>query len=188
MNDPRHIRKRIQRHAGSRGAAMIEGVIVVTTMLVFLGLIVWTRQAYGMKLDLQQQTRSNVLYYASHGCTGAGGHSQIGGTVNNEEAAATEKIADKAKLPEASAASRTFNTASSSANSTSNWQTVWDKNAEGGQDSSINLQKQGLSRPVSAASKVTCNEKRYNSQWTAWFEFGVDWVGRGLGGVGDLFR
>ena len=40
---------------------MIEAVIVISTMVVFMGLIVFTRKAYGMTLDLQQQTRSNTL-------------------------------------------------------------------------------------------------------------------------------
>ena len=36
MNE-RHIRTRLKRRIGSRGAAMVEGVVVVSTMLVFLG-------------------------------------------------------------------------------------------------------------------------------------------------------
>jgi hypothetical protein len=181
------IRSRLRRRIGARGAAMIEGVIVVTTMLVFMGLIVWTRKSYGMKLDLQQQTRSNVLYYASHGCTGANASDAPSGTVDGSGSEA-ENAAQKSNVPNKAAASRTFNTASASANDTSSWQTVWDVNATGGQGSSINLQKQSLSRPISAASKVTCNEKKYDNQWLAWFQFGVDFVSRGFGGVGDLFK
>ena len=165
---------------------MIEGVIVISTMLVFMGLIVWTRKSYGMKLDLQQQTRSNVLYYASHGCEGAGGSSQAGGTVDDGGSPEAESAAGRSNVPNRAAASRTYNTASASVSGTSSWQTVWDVNAGGG--GGLNLQRQGLSREISAASKVTCNEKQYDNQWTAWFEFAADWVGRGFGGVGDLFR
>lgn len=166
---------------------MVEGVVVVSTMLVFMGLIVWTRKSYGMKLDLQQTTRSNVLFYASHGCTGAGASSAPGGTVDTGSPEATN-AANKSNVANKGGASRSWNTASASANDTSSWQTVWDVNARGGQGGSINLQKQGLSRPINAASTVTCNEKKYESQWSAWFQFGIDFVGRGFGGVGDLFR
>jgi hypothetical protein len=186
MNE-RHIRTRLKRRIGRRGAAMVEGVIVVSTMLLFMGLIVWTRKSYGMKLDLQQQTRSNVLYYASHGCEGAGATSAPGGTVDGSSPEA-QNAANKSNVPNKAAASRTYNTASATANGTSDWQTAWDVNARGGQGGEINLQKQSLSRPISAASKVTCNEKKYDNQWTAWFKFGVDFVGRGFGGVGDLFQ
>ena len=92
----KHRAARHARRARSRGAAMVEGVIVISTMLVFLGAIVYTRKSYGMKLDLQQQTRSNVLYYASHGCTGSGGSSNAGGSVTTGSPEA-ESAAGKAK-------------------------------------------------------------------------------------------
>ena len=164
---------------------MIEAIVVITTMLVFLGLIVWTRKSYGMKLDLQQTTRSNTLYFASHGCTGGG--ASAGGGGSGPTSSEAEKIAGKANVPNSAAASRTWNTANATASGSSSWQAVWDTNANG-QAGSIHLQKGGLSRPISAASKVTCNEKKYDNQWMAWFQFGVDFVARGMGGVGDLFR
>ena len=177
-------RKRI----GARGAAMVEGVIVISTMLVFMGFIVYTRKSYGMKLDLQQQTRSNVMFYASHGCTGAGGASAAG-MGSSDGSPEAEAAANKANVPNKAAASRSWNTASAKANDTASWQATWDTNATGGSGNApINLQKKGLSRPIAAASQVTCNEQKYNNAWTAWFEFGVDWVSRGFGGVGDLFR
>ena len=61
-----------------RGAAMVESVIVISTLLVFMGLIVFMRKSYGAKLDIQQTTRANVLYYASHGCTGDRGQASLG--------------------------------------------------------------------------------------------------------------
>lgn len=177
---------RARRRARARGAAMLEGIIVITTMLVFLGLIVWTRKSYGMKLDLQQSTRSSVLYYASHGCTGNGSF-EVGGSAPSGSPEA-EAVAGKANVPNRTAASRTWNTANATNHGSSSWQAVWDVNAKDGAGGAIDLQKQTLTREITAASKVTCNEKKYANAWTAWFEFGVDFAARGLGGVGDLFR
>ncbi|MBX3225733.1 MAG: hypothetical protein KIT84_30850 [Labilithrix sp.] len=168
----------------SRGAAMIEGVIVVSTMLVFMGFINYSRQSYGMKLDLQQQTRSNTLFFASHGCEGGGASKGAGGTVPGDNPAAG--AAGKSGQDGAAAASRSYNTASASAQKTASFQATWDVNANGG-DSSINLQKQTGSRQINAASKVTCNEKQYKNQWTAWAEFGMDFA-MNLGGASSLFN
>jgi hypothetical protein len=52
----------------------------------------------------------------------------------------------------------------------------------------MDLQKHTLTRSLSAKSKVTCNEKKYDNQWTAWMQFGIDFVSRGFGGLGDLFQ
>lgn len=168
-----------------RGAAIIEAVIVISTMVVFMGLIVFTRKAYGMKLDLQQQTRANVLYYASHGCTGAGGKS-IAGTGTIDGSPEAEAAANKSTLPDKGAASSSWNEASATATDTAVWHTAWDVNAEKG--GSIDLQRQELNRKVHAASDVMCNEKHYDSQWTAWMKFGVDFVSSGFGGAGSLFK
>jgi hypothetical protein len=165
---------------------MIEAVIVLSTLLVFLGFIVYFRKAYGAKLDLQQTARANVLYYASHGCTGDGGTASQG-TGSVEGSPPAENAAKKANVANKAAASRKWNTANASASEVVSWQTVWDVNAKGG-SSAIDLQKQKLGRTITAKSTVTCNEKKYDNQWTAWFQFAVDWVGRGFGGVGDLFR
>lgn len=167
---------------------MIEAVIVLSTMLVFFGLILFVRKAYGAKLDLQQRTRSNVLYYASHGCTGSTGDTtsqtseNVAGDVRE-----VDNVAAKSKEESGGAASRTWNTASATAATTVEWSTVWDVNPER-KESSIDLQKQKLSRRIEAASKTTCNEKKYDSQWTAWMKFAGDFVSRGFGGVGDVFK
>jgi hypothetical protein len=156
---------------------MLEGVIVITTFLVFFGLIMWSRNAYGLKLDMQQKTRSEVLYYASHGCEGGGGN---GGSVpisNPGENGAQNGPADGAAQ-----AVRSWNSASLDLSDTATGSASVDTNATG----SIRLQKIGLSSNVTGTSNTVCNEPKYNSQLTAWFRFGVDLVRRG-GGIADLF-
>lgn len=191
MSTPTTLRRLHRRsRKNQRGAAMIEGVIAISTMLIFLGLIVWTRQAYGMKLDLQQKTRSDTLYYASHACEETGGGTTAGqgggGTVPGS-AGPAGNTAPKTGLPDSAAVSRNWNSASGSANGTANWQAVWDTNARGGQGGSINYGKLNLVSNVSAASNCGCNEKKYGSQLTAWFQFGVDFLRTG-GGVMNLFN
>jgi hypothetical protein len=162
---------------------MIEGVIVVSTMLVFLGLIQFTRQSYGKKLDLQQQTRSTTMFFASHGCEGDNG----GGGDAPSGSKEAENAAGKSNVPNKAAASRHYNTASTSASDSASFQAIWDNNADG-TNRPMDLQKHTLTRSLSAKSKVTCNEKKYDNQWTAWMQFGIDFVGRGFGGLGDLFQ
>lgn len=178
-----------RNRARTRGAAMVEAVIVISTMLVFLGLIVWVRQAYGMKLDMQQKTRSEVLYFASHACeaTGGGvGQASVGGTVPGDNPAAT--VAQRSGLPEAAAVNRSWNTASGSVSGTANWHAVWDENAgKGAGNAPIRFGKRALTSHVSAYSSVTCNEKRYESQILAWAQFGLR-MARSGGGVMDLFQ
>jgi len=168
---------------------MIEGIIVVSTMLIFMGLIIWTRQAYGMKLDMQQRTRSDVMYYASHGCenTGGGvGRPGGGGTVPGNAGPAAN-AAGKTTLPDAAAVNRSWNSASATLRSTINSQATYDVNARGQDNTSIQYGKLALTTNVKADSFVTCNEKQYGSQLTAWFKFGMDFLRTG-GGVGDLFK
>lgn len=56
------------RRSHQRGAAMVEAIVVMCTMLVFLGMIIWSFQAYGGKIDQMSSTRRDALYYASHSC------------------------------------------------------------------------------------------------------------------------
>jgi hypothetical protein len=54
--------------AKQRGAAMIEAIVIMCTMLVFLGMNTWAFRAYGGKIDQMASTRRDALYYASHNC------------------------------------------------------------------------------------------------------------------------
>ena len=57
-----------RRRNNQRGAAMIEGIVVMCVMLVFLGMNVWAFQAYGGTIDQMSSTRRDALFYASHSC------------------------------------------------------------------------------------------------------------------------
>jgi hypothetical protein len=175
----------MKRRLGRRGAAMVEGVIVMSVFVVFSGLIVYMRKAYGAKLDMQQNTRSATLYYASHGCEGdPGGANGMGtGGAVPVQGAEADAAAGKSNIPDRAAVNRSFNTASTEVTGTVSWQAVWDH----GKTGAIEYRKETLTSNIKASSSTTCNEKKYDSQWTAWFQFGVDFFKTGGGGV-DLFR
>ena len=52
----------------TRGAAMVEAIVVMGTMLVFLGMNLWAYKAYGGKIDAMNSTRRDALYFASQTC------------------------------------------------------------------------------------------------------------------------
>lgn len=64
------IAKRVRRVRAShvRGAAMLEGIVVIVVMFLFLGMNMWAYKAYGGKIDQANSTRRDALYYASHNC------------------------------------------------------------------------------------------------------------------------
>ncbi|MBX3206403.1 MAG: hypothetical protein KF764_15120 [Labilithrix sp.] len=168
---------------------MIEAVIVISTMVVFMGTIAWTRQAYGAKLDYQQRTRSDVLYYASHGCKESGGGvgSPGGGGTAGLGPTGGENAANRAPTPDKAAINQSWNSAAGSLKTTVTGKAIIDQNARGGNGGSIQYGPLSLVSNVSADSYSTCNEPDYGSQFVAWFNFGLNFVTSG-GGVVDIFR
>jgi hypothetical protein len=187
--------------AKQRGAAMVEGIVVMTTMLVFLGMNIWAGQVYGGKLDQANSTRRDVLYYASHGCeqtnpTDADTYTQstlsgISGAAINAENLnvpppdqARDRVGGNFEGTTAGqgingAVSRSWNTASGGKGP----QEVSGSTLVG--DNSILVQKRALSVNLGTNSYAACNEKTYNNQWTAFFEFSWDFLKRGAGA--DVF-
>lgn len=168
--------KKMRRRA-ERGAAMLEGIVVITTMLVFLGMIVFAGKAYGAKIDQAAQVRSDVLYYASHGCgelpenasaTSTGGDEGAAVTPDAETSEATSRAA-KIGGNETSALERKWNMATSSAERTVDGEAI------------VDLKKVAISTRVKTDSWVACNEKTYGDMWTGLVDFGVDWVKSGAG-------
>lgn len=159
---------------------MVEGIVVVSAMLGFLGLIMWIRQAYGTKLDVQQRTRSEVLYRASHACSdgGEGGGGAVDGAVLPGAAQSGPGG------PEASQLTTRWNVATGELRSTATGSAVFDKNA-GGRSSSISYERRVLVSNVRSRSTCVCNEPKYDSSLTAWFKFGLGFV-RNAGGLAGL--
>lgn len=187
--------------AKQRGAAMVEGIVVMTTMLVFLGMNVYAENVYGGKLDQASSTRRDVLYYASHGCEETNGtdidtYTQdslrgiSGNAINSENInepppdPARDRIGGNFEGTQAGqgisgAVSRNWNTASGGKGP----QTITGS-ALVGQDS-ILVTKKAMAVNLGTNSHSACNEKTYNNQWTAFFQFSWDFLKRGAGA--DVF-
>jgi hypothetical protein len=196
------MKKRTNR-ARQRGAAMVEGIVVMTTMLVFLGMNIWAAQVYGGKLDQASSTRRDVLYYASHGCedNGVNGSdpdtytqstlSGVSGAAKNTENlnvpppdGARDGIGNNFEGTRAGqgvggAVSRDWNTASGGKGP----QPVTGAALVG--ENSILVTKKSMSVNLGTNSWSACNEKTYDNQWTAFFEFSWDFLKRGAGA--DVF-
>lgn len=57
---------------GSRGAALAEAMVVMATILVFLGFYQWFWRSYERQHEAQAKTRLRALSYAVHACQGGG--------------------------------------------------------------------------------------------------------------------
>jgi hypothetical protein len=163
----------IRKRTARRGAALVEAAVVIPTMLVFLGCIVFSYRSYDKKLSIQTSSRSSVLSYASHNCEGGaptevslqGGEADI-----NADTSQLDSAAGELRDSERAGTSRTLNIAHSSASAQVSGSAVVSA-----------TQKAPLQRTVSAKSGVACNEKRYDNQWTALIEFAVNFAKTGAG-------
>ena len=168
---------RQKRAKRERGAAMVEAIVVMTTMLVFLGMNVYAQHAYGGKIDQANSTRRDALYWASHNCdekneadpdtytdsalkgnkSYSGGGSSLsfsgliqsfkGGGGGNFDVFATARVE---KTP-----TKIYGTAILAPN-------VSDAHQE------------GLTATIATPSAVGCNEKPYYNFWFAIFQWGWD--------------
>ena len=149
-----------------RGAALVEAAVVIPVMLVFIGLIMFTHKSYATKMDKQLGTRADTLYYASHACKGAApasvstSTSSDDGTIPGSKADQGASRVGGSNSPGASAAvNRNGNLAKSQpADTTVSGTAVQDR------------QTVNLTRQISAASEVACNEEVFASKWTAVFQ------------------
>lgn len=175
-----------KKRSGARGAAMVEAAVVIPVMLVFLGLTMWVHNSYDEKLASQTSTRASVLFYASHNCdeeapeqmavqlgsktsnTGNGKSGQTSDTAPGEAGAAdraNSKLGDSSK----EGATRTWNLAKTHRDTSVGGTAVQDR------------EKVAFTVPITADSEVACNEKRYDSSWTAVFGFVAGFLRSGAG-------
>lgn len=149
---------------------MVEGIVVISVMLCFIGLIVWARKVWGARIDDQMETRSTVLNAASHACEDEG---QAGDTGASLPAAAAGGGGD---APKAMKTSTSWNVAKADRTDAVSWQAIFDKNAASNPGGGIDLYKYTLSANVRGYSNSVCNEPKYDSQLIAWAEYGLKFV------------
>ena len=164
-----------------RGAAMVEGIVVMSAMLGFLGLISGVEHAYATKLQTQQRTRSSTLYTASHACDT--GNSEGGGSIMGAPGG------NGTPAGNAGSNSASWNVAKSEWKGSSPLLYIADANATGGKGP-IALQKRGQDLQVASLSRCVCNEPDYKhtflGQFGAFFKFGLKMF-TNLGGAAALF-
>ncbi len=143
---------RFKKRSRQRGAALVEAAVVLPVLAIFLGLIMYEYNSYKQKIAVQQTSRENSLYFASHGCRGnsgglggLGGYGPAGYTLDTNGNTSYQGAIDKGP-PGADAmkgsTDRSFNMAQSSMQAT----------ASGG----------GRSRTVKGSSQAYCNERPEN--------------------------
>lgn len=169
---------------------MAEGIIVITTMLVFLGTTVFASRAYGGKVDQMTDTRKDALFYASHHCDkeapASQGTTPVAGTANGAGGntgdidAVGGRLQNGSGLATSSATSRDWNMSQSSRSGTA--EALASQNMTPTQG--ITLGRVLLTANIATTSYVGCNEARYDNNWTALFEFGWDFLKSGAGVAG----
>ena len=167
-----------------RGAAMVEGIVVMTTMLVMLGMNMFAYRAYGGKVDQMTSTRRDVLYYASHACETQNNRdpdtyttASLRGLTGQARSSETPGVGQlPAGSPQGTPApagngnvDRTLNTASGGKQGQ-----VLGSALHG--NGTVFVLPNLLRANVATNSWATCNEKRYDNQWTALFQFGWNFL------------
>ena len=149
------------RRSKSRGAAMVEAVVVLPVLITCWGVIMFAGGARWKKLETQQTARENIFRFASNACQGG---SPVGGGAGPSIPDLGQGAADpnggaaqgNQAASDLTSASQKFGTTSGSA--TSNW--VW-----GGGYVYANA-------PLSGHSFYFCNEKSY-SGFTGFLSYAI---------------
>lgn len=149
-----------------RGAALVEAALVIPVMVVFLGLIMFTHRSYAVKMDKQLGTRAGTLYYASHACKGDIPDDVVPSLDDADPglpASPAEKNAGKVGGSNSAGATAAVKRGNTNVMARPKPTDVTGKAVQNGQ-------KFFLTRPVTAASEVACNEEVFKNKWTAVFQ------------------
>ena len=165
--------------AKQRGAAMVEAIVVMTTMLCFLGMNIYAQHAYGGKVDQMNSTRRDALFWASHNCdekNGDDGDTYTDPALKDNESysGGSSSLSLKGLIGMfgggGSAPFDIFATARVKKNPTTIYgQAIMAPNVTG-------AHKESLKATIGTPSAVGCNEKAYYNFWTQIFEFGWDFI------------
>jgi hypothetical protein len=186
---PQKARSLARRRSRARGAALVEAAVVIPSMLVFLGLTMWVHDSYDEKLASQTSTRAQVLYYASHNCT-----EEVPTELETQLGTRTRGAAPSSSTQDSDTTEGSGGDADHAASKLGgeeqeglkrSWNLVKthrDTTVSG--SGSLDKQRFTMSIPVTSNSEVACNEKRYDSSWTAVFGF-IGGFLRSGGGIVD---
>jgi hypothetical protein len=149
-----------------RGAALVEAALVIPVMVVFLGLIMFTHRSYDVKMDKQLGTRAGTLYYASHACKGEVPPDVVP-SLDDADPGLGSSSATKGA---GSLGGSNSPGATAAVKRTNNLVKAQPKPTDVTGSAVQNGRTFGLTRPVTAASEVACNEEVFKNKWTAVFQ------------------
>jgi hypothetical protein len=154
------VSRKVRSRTNKRGAALVEAAVVIPSMLVFLGCIVFAHTSYSAKMDKQLGTRAGALYFASHNCDGQPpadmmppvqqGYGAGGVDVGGKDPSALNSDGLNAGLQQTSAMAHAKPADTP----------VYGKAVTDGRTIYLN-------RQIHAESEVHCNERSYPNKWTA---------------------
>lgn len=177
-------RHRAKRRGVERGAAMVEAIVIMTTMLVFLGMNMWAYAAYGGKIDQANSTRRDALYYASHQCEvctpgepalerASYTQPQLAGTNCGGNSGGALSIA-RGIFENARDGNLNLNSFFGTSRSTKSAQVFGTAVVNTTPTTGIQMSRVPLVANVGTASLAGCNEKPYSGRWSGIFSFGLD--------------
>jgi hypothetical protein len=166
-----------------RGAAMVEASFVLGVMVVFWGLLQWTRQSYADKLDQMAVTRRDASFYSAHNCEeGQGASSKFGGTLDVGADDPTKKaLPNLGGAKGADGAQEKVSRAQNMATASRQSKSVGFAQADLTADGTNTLQKVRLERTIKSESHVFCNEKPYDADPVSWVSFAGRFFKTGAG-------
>jgi hypothetical protein len=148
-------RQLARARARFRGAAMVEGAVVMPVLLMFLPLMTYIKLSYDAKLHNQSMTRTDVAYHAAHNCEG--------GLARDDRGQGGEDSSIDASRANQSARQKGGDDGSTTATST--------KLFTANKKTSENVKYYNMERTVKGESWMMCNDKPQNGSIGGFFSY-----------------
>lgn len=144
--------QRLRSRHGSFGAIMAEAAIVMPVLTAFFGMMTYDYQVIGTRINADSAARANVSDSASHNCESGGGSAsvmQMGlGIVDQATSSAGSKHGDQGSA-----------------------EVLGNMVKSAGQTILASAVTKFGNRTVTAAAKMTCNEKPFDGNLGTWFKY-----------------
>ncbi len=166
---------------------MVEASFVIGVMVVFWGLLTWTRQSYSDKLDHMAQTRVRAASFASNNCEqGEGATASAQGPLAVEgDPGAAKALPKLGGAGGADGANEKTSQGLNMASSTKTGTTIGMAQADLIRDGRVAPTPFTLRRQMSTESHLYCNEKPYDSDPVSWVKFAGRFFMTGGGVLGN---
>jgi hypothetical protein len=183
---------------------MVEGIVIMLSMFVMFGMNLYAVKAYGGKVDQMSSTRRDVLYFASHACDPGRQNSSDQDTYTDQALAGLAGAAINGESsdfppqdpndPNSTTTGAQHIDSQVGGGLNASVQKDWNS-ASGGKSATVYgqaaatdgnhlvPQKFNPAATIITNSYATCNEKRYDNDWTALLNYGWSWLQSAGGGL-----